>query len=81
MRDTNDDRQYILVILKPEAIAYGPFRSRDDAEYTAMDYYRTAITGASVDNKFAIVELVAADPAAIERQHAAHIVGLMASDA
>jgi hypothetical protein len=75
-----DSKQYILVI-QNKRLALGPFASRDDAEYAAMDYYGTAITGASIKGEFLIAELIAADPAAIERQHAVHLAGLLASDA
>ena len=65
MNETNDDkhlppsrgqRQYVLVI-KARYLAFGPFASRDDAEYAAMDYYGTAITGASAKDDFLITEL------------------------
>jgi hypothetical protein len=46
-----------------EAVAYGPFDTRDAAEYAAMDYYGTAITGASARDAFLITELRSATDA------------------
>jgi hypothetical protein len=57
MNETNASKQYVLVILKPRCRAFGPFASRDDVEYAAMDYYGTAITGASAEDAFLITEL------------------------
>ena len=56
--EKQDAKHYILVIKKP-CVAFGPF-SRDDAEYAAMDYYGTAVTGASAKDEFMIVELCSA---------------------
>ena len=56
MNETNDDKYYVLVI-KARYLAFGPFAARDDAEYAAMDYYGTAITGASAKDEFLITEL------------------------
>lgn len=56
--EKRDEKCYVLVIKKPCA-AFGPF-SRGDAEYAAMDYYGTAVTGASAKDEFLIVELCSA---------------------
>ena len=69
---------YVLVILG-KGIAFGPFSHRDDAEYAALDYYGTAVTGASIKNEFVIAELHSGAGMA-ERQHDAHVRALMASD-
>lgn len=69
-----------VLVIKNKGLAYGPFATRDDAEYMAMDYYGTAITGASAKDEFLIAELRPADPAAIDREHAAHVAALLASD-
>jgi hypothetical protein len=63
-----DEKLYVLVvgIDARRPVAYGPFRTRDDAEYAATDYYGTAITGASARDAFLITELRAVDPAATE---------------
>jgi len=71
-------KQYVLVI-KDQHLAYGPFASADDAEYAAMDYYGTAITGASAKDEFLIVELRSGGDAP-SREHARHVEALMASD-
>ena len=80
MHATNDslDKQYVLVI-KDRYLALGPFSSRDDAEYAAMDYYGTAITGASIKGEFLIAELRGAGDAP-ERAHARHVEALMVGD-
>ena len=52
----HDEKRYVLVIKKCY-VAYGPFDTRADAEYAAMDYYGTAITGASAKDEFLIVDL------------------------
>jgi hypothetical protein len=75
----DDDKQYVLVILD-KGLAFGPFASRDDAEYAALDYYGTAVTGASIKNEFVIAELCRGIGMA-DRQRAAHVQALMASDA
>ena len=61
MSKQNDEKRYVLVI-KNKWRAYGPFATRDDAEYAAMDYYGTAITGASAKDEFLIAELQANVP-------------------
>lgn len=78
MHEQTDAKQYVLVI-KDKRIAFGPFATRDDAEYMAMDYYRTAITGASWNEEFLIAELCSGGDAP-EREHNRHIQALMASD-
>jgi hypothetical protein len=54
-----DKKLYVLVVgidvRRP--VTYGPFQTRDAAEYAAMDYYGTAITGASAKDAFLITEL------------------------
>lgn len=72
-------KQYVLVI-KDRYLALGPFALLDDAEYVAMDYYGTAITGASAKDDFLIAEL-RSDGVAPEREHEGHIAALMACDA
>jgi len=79
MHDSSDEKRYVLVI-KNRGLALGPFASRDEAEYAAMDHYGTAITGASANDEFLIAELRPVDPAAIERQYEAHVRGLLSSD-
>lgn len=74
-----DEKRYVLVI-KDRHLALGPFTSQDAAEYAAMDYYGTAITGASAKDEFLIAELRPVDPAAIEREHARHVNALLARD-
>ena len=69
---------YVLVI-KDKGRAYGPFVTRDDAEYAAQDYYGTAVTGASIQEKFFIAELRDGDGMA-QRQREAHVRALLASD-
>lgn len=76
MRET---KQYVLVILVPKALAFGPFASLNEAEYMAMDYYETAITGASIKNEFLIAELKSGGDA-LSRQHDLHVEALMKSD-
>ena len=61
MPNETDTKHYVLVI-KNKWLAYGPFTTRDDAEYAAMDYYGTAITGASAKDEFLIAELQATVP-------------------
>ena len=61
MPNETDIKHYVLVI-KNKWLAYGPFTTRDDAEYAAMDYYGTAITGASAKDEFLIAELQATVP-------------------
>jgi hypothetical protein len=73
-------KQYVLVI-KNKCLALGPFASADDAEYAAMDYYKTAITGASINGEFLIAELRAGDAEAISREHDRHVAAILASDA
>lgn len=77
-----DEKRYVLVVeidgRRP--VAYGPFRSADAAEYAAMDYYGTSITGASARGAILVTELRPVDQAAIDRQHAAHVEALLASD-
>ena len=51
-----DEKQYVLVVM-PKRLAFGPFETAADAEYAAMDFYGTAITGASARNEFLIAEL------------------------
>lgn len=62
MHDTSElSTRYVLIIRKSHdtrAVAYGPFDTIEAAEYAAMDYYGTAITGASARDAFAITELV-----------------------
>lgn len=78
MNETNDPKQYVLVI-KDRYLAFGPFSSRDDAEYAAMAYYGTAITGASVKDEFLIADLHSGGDAP-SREHARHVEALMGSD-
>ena len=73
------NKQYVLVILK-ERIAFGPFPTADDVEYAAQDYYGTAVTGASYNGEFVIVELRCSDGMA-DRQREAHVRALLATDA
>ena len=54
--EKQDEKRYVLVI-KHKWRAYGPFDTRENAEYAAMDYYGTAITGASAKDDFLIAEL------------------------
>jgi hypothetical protein len=54
--EKQDEKRYVLVI-KSKWVAYGPFHTHADAEYAAMDYYGTAITGASAKDAFLIAEL------------------------
>ena len=61
MPNETNNKRYVLVI-KNKWLAYGPFATRDDAEYAAMDYYGTAITGASAKDEFLIAELQATVP-------------------
>lgn len=71
MQPKQDEKTYVLVVaikwtypdLKHRPVAYGPFHTRDAVEYAAMDYYGTAITGASANDEFLIAELRSAtDP-------------------
>ena len=56
--EKQDEKIYVLVIVKSKSpVAFGPFPTRGDAEYAAMDYYGTAITGASARDEFLIAEL------------------------
>ena len=54
-----DEKLYVLVVgidgRRP--VAYGPFHTRAAAEHAAMDYYGTAVTGASARDAFLITEL------------------------
>jgi len=79
MNETIHTEQYVLVI-RDRRLALGPFSSREDAEYAAMDYYGTAITGASARGDFLVADLRPVDAAAVERQHAAHVAALMVRD-
>ena len=54
--EKQDEKRYVLVI-KDRYLAFGPFSTLDDAEYAAMDYYGTAVTGASAKDAFLIAEL------------------------
>jgi hypothetical protein len=72
-------KQYVLVILK-ERIAFGPFPTADDVEYAVQDYYGTAVTGASYNGAFVIVELRGPDGTA-DRQREAHLGALLTTDA
>jgi hypothetical protein len=54
--EKQDEKRYVLVI-KNKRVAYGPFDTLENAEYAAMDYYGTAVTGASARDEFMIVEL------------------------
>jgi hypothetical protein len=85
MHDDNDkhDKQYVLVIKSLRGggcVAFGPLPSLDAAEYAAMDYYGSSITGASANDEFLIAELRPVDPAAIDRQYAAHVKALLTRD-
>jgi hypothetical protein len=66
----DDTTTYVLVILKHpttrRAVAFGPFHTRHDAEYAAMDYYGTAITGASAKDEFMITELQSGSGVSLE---------------
>ena len=77
-RDAVVEVSYVLVILG-KGIAFGPFVHRDDAEYAALDYYGTAVTGASIKNEFVIAELRSGSGMA-ERQHEVHMRALLVSD-
>jgi hypothetical protein len=77
--NNEQDKRYVLVI-KSCRVAYGPIATRDEAEYAAIDYYGTAITGASANDEFLIVELRSVDDDAIRREHDRHVRALMASD-
>lgn len=74
-----DEKRYVLVI-KLQRRAIGPFASRDEAEYAALDYYGTAVTGASWNEEFLIAELRSGGEAP-SREYARHVAALMASDA
>lgn len=73
-----DTKQYVLVILD-KRLAFGPFASRDETEYMALDYYGTAVTGASIKNEFLIADLRSGGDAP-KRYHEAHVRALLASD-
>ena len=56
------DQPHVLIIrgdsqARIPTVTYGPFETRLAAEYAAMDYYGTAITGASARDAFLITEL------------------------
>lgn len=51
-----NEKRYVLVI-KNKRVAYGPYDALENAEYAAMDYYGTAVTGASARDEFLITEL------------------------
>lgn len=59
MAHNEDETRYVLVvgIDNRRPVAYGPFHTREDAEHAAMDYYGTAVTGASARDAFLITEL------------------------
>jgi hypothetical protein len=63
----NDEKLYVLVVGIDDhhPVGYGPFHTRDDAEYAAMNYYGTAITGASARDALLIVELRSATAAEV----------------
>ncbi len=75
---TPTSKQYVLVILK-ERVAFGPFLTADDVEYAALDYYGTAVTGASWKGAFMIAELRCPDGMA-DRQREAHVRALSLTD-
>ncbi len=79
MQEAPEEKRYVLVI-KNRRLALGPFASSDEAEYAAMDYYGTAITGASANDEFLIADLRPVDPAAIAREHDVHVAALLAYD-
>ena len=61
----DDDKRYILIIRGTQgsrSIAYRPFEGWINAEYAAMDYYGTAVTGASARDAFLIAELQGPGP-------------------
>lgn len=70
----HNDKQYVLVI-KTKWLAFGPFHTLADAEYAAMDYYGTPITGASMRGEFLIAELRGADDLAVRPKTAALAAG------
>lgn len=73
------DARYVLVVVG-EGLAFGPFPSRDDAEYAAMDYYGTAITGASAKGEFLVAELRSGS-GMVDRHREAHVRAILATDA
>lgn len=79
MQNASAQKHYVLVI-KNRRLALGPFASPDETAYAAMDYYGTAITGASARDEFLIADLRPVDPAAIAREHDAHVAALRAYD-
>lgn len=56
MLNEPNTKRYVLII-RNKWLAYGPFDTQEGAEYAAMDYYGTAITGASAKDEFLIAEL------------------------
>ena len=66
-------------MIKDKRLAFGPFATRDEAEYMAMDYYGTAITGASIKDEFLIAELRSGGDGP-DRERDRHVAALMASD-
>lgn len=79
MKTNNAEKCYVVVI-KNRRLALGPFASADAVEYALMDYYGTAITGASARDEFLIAELHQVDPEAIARQHNTHVDALLTYD-
>lgn len=67
MTEQEDEKIYVLVvgIKTRRPVAYGPFHTRNAVEYAAMDYYGTAITGASAKDEFLITELRSAADLAV----------------
>ena len=53
----NPTKNNYALIIKKRSLALGPFTSQE-AEYAAMDYYDTAVTGASVRDEVIIAELL-----------------------
>ena len=47
---------------------FGPYLDRTAAEFAAMDYYGTAITGASARDEFQIVEVTELTPELIRQR-------------
>ena len=74
----NNEKQFVLVILTTRR-AFGPFATADEAEYAALDYYGTAVTGASIKGEFMIVALCDGNAMA-ERQHEAHVRAILATE-
>ena len=79
MKTNNAEKRYVVVI-KNRCLALGPFDSADAVEYALMDYYGTAITGASAQDEYLIAELHQVDPEALVRQHDAHVAALLTYD-